>query len=407
METSDWVECRLVDACYSVDYGLTASATSDAVGPHFLRITDIVSGHIDWRTVPYVDTDEASAIKYRLDDGDIVLARTGASTGASCFVKDPPQAVFASYLVRLKARPEFDNRFLAYYLQSAKFWSYIHGVLGDKSAQPNASATTMTLAPFSAPSSKDEQRRIASILGALDDKIELNRRMNRTLEEMAQAIFKSWFIDFDGHDDLVESELGLVPRGWEVSTAGREFVLTMGQSPPGSTYNKEGVGLPFYQGASDFGFRYPARRVFCSEPKRIAEAGDTLVSVRAPVGRVNMAAEKSCLGRGVASLRHRAGYWSYAYYLAHSLGAQFDVFNSEGTVFGSINKEDFASIRVIAPPFDRLHNFTAEAIQIDSRIENGWRESTTLTALRDALLPKLISGEIRVPDAEEILEEAL
>jgi len=133
---SEWIECKLADACSSIDYGLTASAAEAAVGPRFLRITDIVSGHIDWNTVPYVAADDETVKKYRLHDGDIVLARTGASTGASSYVKSPPPAVFASYLVRLKVKQEFDARFLAYWLKSEDFWSFIRGVLGDKSAHP-------------------------------------------------------------------------------------------------------------------------------------------------------------------------------------------------------------------------------------------------------------------------------
>ncbi len=236
----EWVHCTLADACSAINYGLTASASDDFAGPKFLRITDIVSGQLDWNTVPHVITDDEIIVKYRLYDGDIVIARTGASTGASLYVKNPPPAVFASYLVRLQAKPDFDARFLAYYLKSKEFWGFIRGVLGDKSAQPNASASTMTSAPLIAPKDKTEQRAIAHILGTLDDKIELNRRMNETLEAMGRALFKSWFVDFDpvrakmaGRDTglprhladlfpdrLVDSELGEIPEGWEVKTLG-------------------------------------------------------------------------------------------------------------------------------------------------------------------------------------------
>ena len=192
-----WILCSLAEACSEINYGLTASASATPVGPRFLRITDIVSGPPDWSTVPFVAADDATAAKYRLYDGDIVIARTGASTGSSSYVKNPPAAVFASYLVRLRSKPEFDSRFISYYLKSERFQGYMRGVLGDKSAQPNASASTMAAAPFSAPRSLSGQRAIAHILGTLDDKIELNRRMNETLEEIARALFKSWFVDFD------------------------------------------------------------------------------------------------------------------------------------------------------------------------------------------------------------------
>ena len=252
----EWIECRLADACKSIDYGFTASASDSGVGPRFLRITDIVSGHIDWKSVPHVAAAEETIAKYRLHDGDIVLARTGASTGASSYVKSPPSAIFASYLVRLKAKREFDSRFLAYYLKSEAFWTFIQGVLGDKSAQPNASASTMTQAPLRAPKNKDEQRAIAHMLGTMDDKIELNRRMNETLEAMARALFKSWFVDFDPvrakidgrwkkgqslpglsadlydlfPDSFEDSELGKIPKGWKVGTLGELCELKYGKA---------------------------------------------------------------------------------------------------------------------------------------------------------------------------------
>jgi type I restriction enzyme S subunit len=131
-----------------------------------------VSGFIDWKTVPHVVAAEKESVKYLLHHGDIVLARTGASTGASAFVSHPPSAVFASYLVRLQPNPHFDARFLSYYLKSDAFWEFIRGVLGDKSAQPNASASTMTKAPLRAPRDKHEQSAIGDVLGSLDDRSE-------------------------------------------------------------------------------------------------------------------------------------------------------------------------------------------------------------------------------------------
>ena len=196
VDDGDWVQCHLADACSSINYGLTASATDIPTGTKFLRITDIVSGDLNWDSVPYVSASVDAQEKFKLHHGDIVIARTGASTGTSTYVKTPPPAVFASYLVRLQTRPEFDSRFVAYYLKSEEFWTFIKGVLGDKSAQPNASASTMTSAPFRAPRKLAEQKAIAHVLGTLDDKIELNRRMNQTLEEMTRAIFQDWFVDF-------------------------------------------------------------------------------------------------------------------------------------------------------------------------------------------------------------------
>ena len=270
-----------------------------------------------------------------------------------------------------------------------------------------------------------EQRTIAYILGMLDDKIELNRQVNKTLEATARAIFKSWFIDFDPVKAKIEgrkpscmdtetaelfqsafqdSTLGKIPKGWEVSTINENFNLTMGQSPPGSTYNEDGKGMPFYQGRKDFGFRYPTRRVYCSAPKRFAEKGDTLVSVRAPVGDVNMVEEKCSIGRGIAAIRHKTGSRSYIYYTMQSLQEIFSRYEAEGTVFGSINKTDFQTLSQLRPSNEVIEAFERLVYPLDQSIENNENESRTLVQTRDTLLPKLLSGEIRVNDAIEILE---
>ena len=412
---SERLDCTLADACSQINYGLTASASSERKGPKFLRITDIVSGQIDWNTVPHVEVDEAIEEKYRLYDGDIVIARTGASTGSSAYVKNPPSAVFASYLVRLQANQKYDARFIAYFLKSNQFQDFLRGVLGDKSAQPNASASTMTSAPLDVPKSKDVQMAIAHILGTFDDKIELNRRTNQTLEAMARALFRSWFVDFDpvrakqaGRDPglpediadlfpdrLVQSELGEIPEGWSVKDLGDCFDLTMGQSPPGSSYNEDGEGLPFFQGKTDFGFRYPGNRKFCTSPTRFAKPGDTLVSVRAPVGDLNMAWEKCCIGRGVAALRHISGSSSFTYYAMGSIQDSIKEYEQSGTVFGAINKNQFESLKILDPPTKVIRAFHASAHLWDERIRANTEVSANLKAVHDVLLPKLISGQLR------------
>jgi len=264
--------------------------------------------------------------------------------------------------------------------------------------------------------------------------------MNKTLEEMARAIFKSWFVDFDPvhakaaarrehpswtnaqvsraacpklkpeiaelfPDEFENSELGEIPKGWRASQVGHHFRLTMGQSPPGSTYNEIGEGIPFYQGRSDFGFRYPTRRVYCTVPTRFAEPGDTLVSVRAPVGDINIAVERCAIGRGVAAIRHESGSRSFTYYTMHQLAEHFLKFEAEGSVFGCINKADFERLPFFMPLPEVLATFDRVVSPLDDRVEIAERQTADLAALRDTLLPKLISGKLRVKDAERFLKK--
>lgn len=130
-----------------------------------------------------------------------------------------------------------------------------------------------------------EQKAIAGVLSSLDDKIDLLHRQNKTLEAMAETLFRQWFIE-EAEDD------------WEEGVLPDEFGFTMGQSPLGSSFNKKGIGIPIFQGNADFGFRFPQKRVFTTDPKRYAETNDTLISVRAPVDAQSMASERCCIGRG-------------------------------------------------------------------------------------------------------------
>ena len=429
MAGDEWIECKLADACSSIDYGLTAPAVDNAVGPRFLRITDIVSGSIDWKTVPHVVADQETTEKYRLDCGDIVIARTGASTGASAYVKEPPSAVFASYLVRLKIKAEFDSRLISYYLKSNTFWSFIRGVLGDKSAQPNASASTMTQAPLRTPKSRQQQRSIAHILGTLDDKIELNRRMNETLEAMARALFKSWFVDFDpvrakaeGRDPglpkpiadlfpdrLVASELGEIPEGWSVGTIGDVAVhARRGVQPSEIDASTPYIALE----------HMPKRCIALSE----WAAGDGLKSnkfrfkrgeilfgkLRPYFHKVGVAPVDGVCSTDIVVVTPREDGW-FGFVLGHVSSTAFVEYTnagSTGTKMPRTSWGEMARYPVVIPSANIGEAFSAQIRSAIDRIIASIHESRTLAALRDTLLPKLISGEIRVKDAGKIAEVA-
>ena len=161
----------------------------------------------------------------------------------------------------------------------------------------------------------------------------------------------------------------------------------------------------FYQGKTDFGFRFPGRRVYCSAPTRQASIGATLISVRAPVGSANIAREVCSIGRGIAALKSRQSADSFVYYLVGTLQGVFESYNSEGTVFGAINGKDLASIQIVVSSREAIATFNSQCLPMDESIQSNTLETEYLTTIRDTLLPKLISGEIRIPDAKRMLEE--
>ena len=424
--SADWIHLTLADACGAIDYGLTASASDQRGGPRFLRITDIVSEQIDWNSVPYVVASDSTTEKYRLHDGDIVVARTGASTGASAYIKNPPRAVFASYLVRLRAKADFNARFLAYVLKSEDFWEFIRGVLGDKSAQPNASASTMTAAPIRAPRNKAEQGAIAHVLGTLDDKIELNRRMNATLEAMARALFRSWFVDFDpvrakmeGRDTglpkeiadlfpdrLVESELGEIPDGWDVSQIGAEVDAVGGGTPSTKEPAYWNGGRHCWATPKDLSkLSTPAllgtdRKVTDAGVRKISSGllprGTVLLSSRAPIGYLAITEVPTAVNQGfIAMICRKRLPAPYVLSWCHeNLEHIKDI--SGGSTFAEISKKTFRPLPVVVPSKWILGVYDGASRSLHDRVVSNTRESALLASLRDALLPRLVSGELRV-----------
>ena len=172
--------------------------------------------------------------------------------------------------------------------------------------------------------------------------------------------------------------------------------ITMGQSPNGTSYNEQGIGVVFYQGRAEFGFRYPSRRLYTTEPKRMAKKGDVLMSVRAPVGDINLASELCCIGRGLAAIQSTDNHTSFIYYLMLHLQKTLDSFNGEGTVFGSINRSSIESLKVVLPPDSYLELFESIARSLDLFIEKNFMENQRLQLMRNSLLPKLMDCTLAV-----------
>lgn len=175
--------------------------------------------------------------------------------------------------------------------------------------------------------------------------------------------------------------------------------ITMGQSPSGSSYNEDGNGEVFYQGRAEFGDFFPRRRLFTTEPKRMAQEGDTLMSVRAPVGDLNIANEDCCIGRGLAAI-HSKDNQSFVHYLVRAQGRRLDTFNGDGTVFGSINGKALKELPVFLPSNDVIAYLESQLKPIDALIRQNDDEMQALERMREALLPRLMSGEIDVSQVE-------
>jgi len=255
----------------------------------------------------------------------------------------------------------------------------------------------------------ETQKPIAKVLSDLDAKIEINNNINQELEAMAKTLYDYWFVQFDfpdangkpykssGGKMVFNEELKRdIPEGWEDKELSDIANITMGQSPPGESYNEDGKGTIFYQGCTDFGNRFPTIRKYTTSPTRFAKEGDILLSVRAPVGTLNIAIDDCCIGRGLAASNSKDNCISYLFGVMINLKQIFDRRNVNGTTFGSITKDDLFSLKVIKPSKEILNNFhriVNPAFEKQNKVN---LENLKLSELRDWLLPMLMNGQVTV-----------
>jgi len=302
-----------------------------------------------------------------------------------------------TYVIRSVDEGVLNNRYLFYALQLELD---LLQSLSTGSATKFLTLTILNALKVRVPSLSD-QNRIVSILGAYDDLIENNTRRIEILEEMARRLYEEWFVQFrfPGHEgvEFKESELGLIPEGWAVTELEEVVHLTMGQSPSSEFYNEVGEGLPFHQGVTGFGDYFPSNKSYCTIEARVANEGDILFSVRAPVGRINVAKEKIVIGRGVSALRSKTDHQIFLLSQLRCIFKEEDSMGN-GAIFKAVTKKDMQSIKLLQPSAEVIERFELIAAPLWRLIRILSDKNTNLSKQRDLLLPKLIAGEIDVSD---------
>lgn len=320
-----------------------------------------------------------SHLKPLCEHPSFILGRKGAYRGVH--YSDTPFSVIDTAFYAQPISDKVDLKW-AYY----KFLTYDINRMDSGSAIPSTDRYEIYSINVDLPDLAT-QRKVVSVLELLDNKIQDNNKINDNLEQQARALYQRMFID------------NPVSGGY-MGTLSDIADITMGQSPNGSSYNEDGNGAVFFQGRAEFGFRFPSARLYTTEPKRMACANDTLMSVRAPVGDLNVAYTDCCIGRGLAAIHSKSNQQSFVLYTMFSLHKQLDVFNGEGTVFGSINRTALTELPIFIPSDREIVKFEAIVAPIDAAIQNNYEEICRLEKIRDALLPKLMSGELDVSAVE-------
>ncbi|MFA4852563.1 MAG: restriction endonuclease subunit S [Bacteroidales bacterium] len=394
---TDWKEIELREICSNISYGYTASANIAPVGPKFLRITDISKGRINWETVPYCKISIKDSVKYKLEIGDIVIARTGATTGYNTIIKNEVDAVFASYLIRYKVDKEIaEPFFVGYVLQSNRFQDYVDAIAGG-SAQPGANAQQFADFEFLLPT-LPEQFQIASILSSLDNKIDLLHRQNKTLEQLAETMFRQWFVE--------ETE-----ESWETKKV-KDVCTTISKGTTPTTLGKQfkEIGINFIKAESltdEGGFISEKFAFIDNETDELLRRSriqkeDILITIAGTIGRIAHVTEdvlpantNQAIGFMRANKEIITPYFIYCLFKTSEIRNDF-----EGRVIHAVQPNlslgEIGDIEFKMPPKEKLEYGMHELSHLFNKKEKNTNQIRTLTQLRDTLLPKLMSGEVRV-----------
>lgn len=280
-------------------------------------------------------------------------------------------------------------RYVYYYLKTMHLEQYNAGVGVPTLNQNHLHSLKISI------HNKEEQPRVASILSAYDNLIENNTRRIRLLEQMAENIYKEWFVRFrfPGHENA-EFENGL-PKGWQTIKLSEYADIVMGQSPDSQYYNESKIGLPFHQGVGSYGYFYLNDDVYSAQGKKIAEPNSIIFSVRAPVGRINLTLHRIIIGRGVCSINAKDGTNAFLLWLLKDKFSKEDTIGN-GAIFASVTKDELSKQKILIPDNELLLKFNRIADHLEKQIRLLTSQNHLLTRQRDLLLPRLMSGKLEV-----------
>lgn len=405
---SEWKEVSLSELGKTITGKTPSSQYPEDFGDEvpFITPSDSFEKKYISRSERYLSRLGSDRLKDKIISSDsIMVTCIGSAMGK--VAKNSLPSVTNQQINSIIVNENFDSDYI-YYLFKNNYAVFRNAASGS-TAIPILNKTDFDNLRFKVELDLNQQRKMVSILSKIDAKIEINNQINQELEAMAKTLYDYWFLQFDFPDQngkpyksssgkmVYNPELKReIPEGWGVEKLGDIANITMGQSPKGTSYNEVGEGMLFFQGSTDFGWRFPVARQYTTEPSRIAEEDDILLSVRAPVGTLNIADTRCCIGRGLAAINSKVGVNSYIFNVMQDFKKLFDMRNSVGTTFGSITKDDLYSLQLVYPPNELLMKFDQSVKSFDREIKNRSRQNQGLTQLRDWLLPMLMNGQVKV-----------
>lgn len=372
----------------------------------FLNTGNVTTDGFNFNTCQFVSADKDSVLrKGKLTRNDLVMTTRGTIGNVGFYNERVSfdNIRINSGMVIFRTKPEeILPAFLYQYLRSPYFNQQVN-TLRTGAAQPQLPIRDIKCIKIQIPELNDQEK-IADRLSVYDDLIDNNRKRIQLLEESARLLFREWFVyfRFPGHEKVhpirKSNSNGVkvvdgVPEGWKKRRLVEVADIAMGQSPKSVYYNDNGLGLPFHQGVTGFGDRFPRNQIYCTQKNRMAQAGDILFSVRAPVGRINISTEKIIIGRGLSAIRSKENHQSYLFYELKNHFFKEDMIGG-GAIFAAITKKDLENVVIIYPDERTIEQFEKITNPIDRQINILSTQNQKLAQARDLLLPRLMSGAI-------------
>jgi type I restriction enzyme S subunit len=410
------VDLKMLDKPLDGNHGGMHPKSSDYVtsGIPFIMANDLKDGKVDYDCCNFITEKQAKTLKKGFaKPGDVLLTHK-ATMGRTAIVDDSyPYIVLTPQVTYYRVLKGIDNKYLKYYFDSKDFQELLFNWAGTGSTRAYLGITEQLKLPIILPP-LPEQKAIAATLSALDDMIELNNQINKTLEEMAQAIFKSWFVDFEPfkNGEFEESELGLIPKGWRVGKLSDVGEIIGGGTPSKSKpeYYAE-IGIPWIT-PKDLSInknKYISRgEIDISElglresSARLMPKGTVLFSSRAPIGYIAIAKNAVTTNQGFKSVVPFENISSEYIYLLLKNSVNEIESRATGSTFKEISGGEMKKVPIILPPKEIIRKFNEIATTLGKTQASLEDENNILMSIRDTLLPKLMSGEIRVPVDEVV-----
>lgn len=444
-----WPKVRIGDVAEVFD-GPHATPTKTKDGPIFLGISSLSRGRLDLSSTEHLSEEEFVKWTRRVTPqaGDVVFSYE-TRLGEAAIIPEGLRCCLGRRMGLVRTKPsELDPHFFLYQYLSPSFQELlasrtIHGSTVDRIALKEFPDFEIDLPPLAV------QRGIAKAMFDIDAKIDVNRRINQTLEAMAQAIFKSWFVDFDPvkakiaakaegrdplraamtaisgkpdaeldtlppdqftplaataalfPDEMEDSELGEIPKGWGAVSFSELAEVIMGQSPDGESYNDIGDGVALINGPVEFDSFHPKRVKWTTQPTKFSRAGDLIACVRgSTTGRYVKSDGIYCLGRGVCAFRAHESRWQPYVDQTYKFSLSALLSLTTGSTFPSWSGPTLKSYRVLRPAPGVIDAFSTQIMPMTMQLSNIEEQIKSLASVRDALLPKLLSGELQVHQAE-------